>query len=143
IDFAANQIIVRDGKGAKDRATVLPAVVKPALIQHLQRTKHQHDADLARGAGWVELPWALARKYPNAGHEWPWQWVFPATRFYVDRESGQRRRHHLHESVLQRAFKDAVRHAGIPKRATCHTLRHSFATPPLADRRATRTAQQP
>ena len=76
----------------------------------------------------MELPWALARKYPNAGREWAWQWVFPATRFYVDRETGQRRRHHLHESVLQRAVRDAVRLAGIPKRATCHTLRHSFAT---------------
>jgi integron integrase len=95
IDFATNQVVVRCGKGGKDRVTVLPAVVKAALAGHLERVKGQHDADLARGAGWVELPWALARKYPNAGREWPWQWVFPATRVDVERQTGQRRRHHL------------------------------------------------
>src|SRR5262249_43478700 len=82
------------------------------------------------GAGWVELPNALTRKYLNAGRDWGWQWVFPATRFYLDRLTGQRRRHHLHESVLQRAVKDAVRGAGIAKQATCHTFRHSFDTAP-------------
>jgi integrase len=118
IDFAMNQIIVRDGKGAKDRVTVLPAVAKGALTQHLQRMERQHEADVTRRAGWVELPWALARKYPNAGREWPWQWVFPATRTYKHRETGQIRRHHLHETAVQRAVRRAVGRAGIAKRAT-------------------------
>jgi integron integrase len=120
LDFAMNQIIVRDGKGAKDRVTVLPAVAKEPLTQHLLKVKRQHEADLIWGAGWVELPWALARKYPNAGREWPWQWIFPATRFYLHRATGQRRRHHLHETVLQRAVLEAARRARLGKRATPH-----------------------
>ena len=95
VDFATNQIVIRDGKGRKDRVTMLPAAVKAALADHLAGAREQHQADLRHGAGWVELPGALLRKYPNAGREWGWQWVFPATRLYVEPVTGQRRCHHL------------------------------------------------
>jgi integron integrase len=128
IDVAGREIRVRDGKGRKDRVTVLPARIADAVVEHLVKVRALHERDVSEGAGWVALPDALSRKYANAGREWRWQWAFPATRTYVDRETGQRRRHHLHESVVQRAVRQAAREAGIAKTATCHTLRHSFAT---------------
>ena len=128
LDVAKREIVVRRGKGQKDRRTVLPASVRKPLLAHLERVKAQHRTDLAAGTGSVAMPEALVRKYPGASREWLWQWVFPASRFYRDRESGEMRRHHLHESAVQRAVKDAARDAGLVKRATCHTLRHSFAT---------------
>ena len=128
VDFERLELIVRDGKGRRDRVTMLPQRLVDPLRQHLERVRAQHVADLAAGAGWVEVPDALDRKFPNAPREWPWQWVFPATRTYVDPVSGRTRRHHLHETVLQRAVREAVLAAGMSKRAGCHTLRHSFAT---------------
>ena len=140
-DFQRGQLVVRGGKGDRDRVTVFPQACRAPLARHLERVRAQHERDVASGCGWVELPLALATKYPRAGREWPWQWVFPATRTYRDRETGRQRRHHLHETALQRAVREAAKRAGIVKRVTTHTFRHSFATHVLEDGYDIRTVQ--
>ena len=128
VDFSRREIVVRNGKGAKDRVTMLPRLVERALLAHLREVRTMHDRDVAVGRGTVHLPHALARKYPNAAREWRWQYVFPAPSLSTDPRSGHPRRHHLGDQAFQRAMRQAVRDAGLVKAATPHTLRHSFAT---------------
>ncbi|BBA34416.1 integron integrase [Methylocaldum marinum] len=142
VDFAMRQIVVRDGKGAKDRVTMLPDSPVEPLKHYLEKVKAVHEKDLHEGFGEVYLPFALERKYPNAGREWGWQYVFPASQRSIDPLSGKERRHHLDEKVLQRAVRTAVREAGLTKPASCHTLRHSFATHLLQSGYDIRTVQE-
>ena len=142
IDFARREIVIRDGKGQKDRVTMLPAALSGPLREHMARVKALHDADLATGFGAVYLPNALERKYPNAAREWGWQYVFPARDLSRDPRSGVTRRHHVSDQAVQRAIKQAVRDSGITKPATPHSLRHSFATHLLQGGYDIRTVQE-
>jgi integron integrase len=142
IEFSRNEIVVREGKGNKDRVTMLPGAVKDPVQAHLRQVRAVHAGDLRAGFGRVQMPDALAAKYPNASREWPWQWVFPAARICRDPRFGEPQRYHTHESVLQKAIHGAARDARIGKPVGPHTLRHCFATHLLETGYDIRTVQE-